>query len=62
MPLQLTQKNLIHIVKRQMHNRRELQDAFLVSCARTPLGSMEGSLKVTNTNATNSLDYKSSRV
>ena len=47
MPLKITQKNLFDIVKRQLHSRRELQDAFIVACARTPLGSMGGSLKVT---------------
>ena len=34
--------------KRQLHTgTRKIQDVFIVSCARTPLGSMGGALKVT---------------
>ena len=34
-------------IKRHLHTgTRKIQDVFIVSCARTPLGSMGGALKV----------------
>ena len=34
------------ILYRFLHTKREVQDVFITSCARTPLGSMGGKLKV----------------
>lgn len=34
------------ILKRYLHSKREVQDVYIASTARTPLGSMGGQLKV----------------
>ena len=46
MPTKILTKAPPHVLRRLLHQKREFQDVFIVSCARTPLGSMGGKLKV----------------